>query len=393
MSASTEKKLRQAAREAGTDKKAMAAAEEAEKKAKSKKRWTWTMIGVAVFIILVLVLNSTALYTKTVAATIGGEPISPARLNYSYASQYLNFTNSYGSYASLFGLDTSAGISGLKGQACPMDDTVADWKEYFMNSAVASLQENIALQKYAEENGIELTEEDLAALDENYASIEEAALSYGYANGDKLIAANYGRGNNLKTARENDTLSTLAQKVYNVRYDEVDAEVTDAEVAEAYPTVAVRHILVKAVAEEDGTYTDESKEAAKAKAEEILEQWQSGDATEDSFAALAEEFSEDEGSNTNGGLYNSVMEGQMVEEFDAFCFDESRQPGDTGIVYGESASYAGYHVMYFVGEGDPADNVTGRGYVVSERLNAWLEELAEAQEVTDGPFKFLAGKF
>ena len=393
MSASTEKKLRQAAREAGTDKKAIAAAEEAEKKAKSKKRWTWTMIGVVVFIALVLILNSTALYTKTVAATVGGESISPARMNYSYATQYLNFTQSYGSYASLFGLDTSAGINGLKGQACPMDDSVADWKEYFMNSAVSALQQNIALKKYAEENGIELSEEDLAALEENYASIEEAAASYGYASGDKLIAANYGRGNDLSTARQYDLISALASKVYSQRSEEIDAEVTDAEVAEAYPTVAVRHILVKAVAEEDGTYTDEAKEAAKAKAEEIYEQWKSGDADEDSFAALAEEFSEDEGSNTNGGLYNSVMEGQMVTEFNDFCFDESRKPGDTGIVYGESGAYAGYHVMYFVGEGDPADNATGRSYVVSERLSAWVEELAETQEVTDGPFKFLVGKF
>lgn len=393
MSASTEKKLRQAAREAGTDKRAIAAAEEAEKKAKSKRRWTWTMIGVVVFIALVLIANSTAMYTRTTAINVGGESISPARLNYNYATQYYNFAQSYGSYASLFGLDTSSGIGGLKGQACPMDESVADWKEYFMKTAINGLQQNIALQKYAEANGIELDEEDTAALDENYASIEDAAAQYGYASGDKLITANYGRGNNIATARANDLLSALGSKVYNVKYDEIDAEVTDAEVAEAYPTVAVRHILVKAVPEEDGSYTDEAKEAAKAKAEEILEQWKAGDADEASFAALAEELSEDAGSNTNGGLYNAVMQGTMVEEFDGFCFDEARQPGDTGIVYGESGSYAGYHVMYFVGEGDPADNTTGRGYVVTGKVNDWLKELAEAEEVTDGPFKFLAGKF
>ena len=33
--------------------------------------------------------------------------------------------------------------------------------------------------------------------------------------------------------------------------------------------------------------SDEEKEAAKQKAEEILDEWMSGDATEDSFAALA----------------------------------------------------------------------------------------------------------
>jgi hypothetical protein len=36
----------------------------------------------------------------------------------------------------------------------------------------------------------------------------------------------------------------------------------------------------------------------------------------------------------------------MVAEFENWCFDESRKPGDTGIV---QTTY-GYHVMYFVEE-------------------------------------------
>ena len=46
-------------------------------------------------------------------------------------------------------------------------------------------------------------------------------------------------------------------------------------------------------------------------------------------------YSADTGSNTNGGLYTEVYQGQMVTEFNDWCFDESRQPGDTGIVYNE----------------------------------------------------------
>ena len=51
-----------------------------------------------------------------------------------------------------------------------------------------------------------------------------------------------------------------------------------------------------------------------------------------------------------GGLYASVSRGQMVDEFEAWCFDEARAAGDTGIVY--DSTYDGYHVMYFVGEND-----------------------------------------
>lgn len=96
----------------------------------------------------------------------------------------------------------------------------------------------------------------------------------------------------------------------------------------------VRHILV---AEHDT-------------AEDLLKQWKDGEATEDSFAALAEENSTDPGSASNGGLYEGVSPGQMVTEFNDWLFDEARKPGDTGVV---DTQY-GSHIMYYVGENDPA---------------------------------------
>ena len=392
MSASTEKKNRQAAREAGTDKKTLAAQEEAKKQALSRKKWTWAVIGIAVLIILILILNSTVLYTKTTAVTVDGRNYSPSELTYAYANQYQNFVSTYGSYASLFGLDTSYGLSGLASQQSSMSADGGTWKDYFMDAAINSLKQNQALEKYAAENGIELTDEEKQQVDDSIAEIEEAAANYGYASGDKFIAANYGVGNNLKTAKAYATEYALASKVYTQVAEETAAAVTPEEIKEQYPSVAVRHILVKAEAAEDGTYTDEAKEAAKARAEEILKEWEDGDKTEESFAALAEQYSEDTGSNTNGGLYENVLQGQMVEEFDAFCFDESRKSGDTGVVYGESTSYAGYHVMYFVGEGDPETNETGRNYIASEKMNTWLTELTEGMEATRKFFFRLAGK-
>ena len=391
MSASTEKKNRQAAREAGTDKKTLAAQEEAKKQALSRKRWTWGGIMLAAVIVLILILNSTVLYTKTTAVTIDGENYSPAELTYAYANQYQNFVSTYGSYASIFGLDTSYGLSGLGSQACSMTDG-GTWRDYFMDAAINSLKQNQALEKYAAENGIELTDGEKQQVEDSIAEIEEAAANYGYASGDKFIAANYGVGNNLKTSKAYATEYALGSKVYNQVHEEIEAAVTPEEIKEQYPSVAVRHILVKAEAAEDGTYTDEAKEAAKARAEEILIEWEDGDKTEESFAALAEQYSEDTGSNTNGGLYANVLQGQMVEEFDAFCFDESRKSGDTGVVYGESTSYAGYHVMYFVGEGDPETNETGREYITDERMNTWLTELTDGMEATQKFFYRLAGK-
>lgn len=103
----------------------------------------------------------------------------------------------------------------------------------------------------------------------------------------------------------------------------------------------VRHILIGV----SDTSDEEAMAEGKEKAEALLAEFLAGDATEEAFATLANENSEDTGSNTNGGLYEAVASGTMVENFDAWCFDESRQVGDTGIV---ESSY-GYHIMYFCG--------------------------------------------
>ncbi len=152
-----------------------------------------------------------------------------------------------------------------------------------------------------------------------------------------------------------------------------------------YNTVAARHILIKAEADEDGTYTDEAKEAALAKIEEILDEYEAGDMTEESFAALAEQYSEDTGSNTNGGLYEGIYKNQMVTEFNDFCFDESRKPGDTSIVYGESTSYVGYHLVYFVGTEDSLYSDTlADADMRSNEYNAWKEAALEDYTSSNG---------
>ena len=136
----------------------------------------------------------------------------------------------------------------------------------------------------------------------------------------------------------------------------------------------VRHILVAPehvhaegeTHDENETYSAEELAAAKATAEEILTEWKAGDATEESFGALANAKSAD-GNGTTGGLYENVYPGQMVDAFEAWCYDASRKAGDTGIVETEY----GYHVMYFVGESD----YTYRDYLIkNDLLNAALED-------------------
>lgn len=102
---------------------------------------------------------------------------------------------------------------------------------------------------------------------------------------------------------------------------------------EGVTSVDVRHILFST-----DTYKDDSE------VNKIYEQWKKDGAKEDDFAKLAEKYTEDDGSKFNGGLYEGVTEGQMVDEFNDWIFDKERKAGDHGIV---KTSY-GWHMMYYV---------------------------------------------
>ncbi|MBQ2866026.1 MAG: peptidylprolyl isomerase [Clostridia bacterium] len=148
-------------------------------------------------------------------------------------------------------------------------------------------------------------------------------------------------------------------------------------------TVDVRHILIETI-EITSTMTDEEKaeaekanEEAKAEAERIYDEWKSGEATEESFGVLATKYTADTGSVATGGLYENVAQGEMAEAFDEWIFDESRQAGDTEIIY----SYYGYHIMYFVGEGLVQYEAAIREALAAEEYNAYYEENTKDLEV------------
>ena len=196
--------------------------------------------------------------------------------------------------------------------------------------------------------------------------------------GDKTYIAS------TSTTTSEDGTQTTKVNGYYVVYFEGSSKNT-------FPLVNVRHILVQyegGTTDSNGrtTYSDEEKAAAMTAAQEILDTWKKGEATEDSFAALAAEKTGDEGSKENGGLYEDIYPGQMVTAFNDWCFDDSRKVGDTGIVETEY----GCHVMYFSGYSD----TTYRVYMITEALrsdafNAWSEELLANTAMTVGDNKYL----
>ena len=164
------------------------------------------------------------------------------------------------------------------------------------------------------------------------------------------------------------------------------------------PTVDVRHILFRAdtngstETNESGyaVPTREAMDAAKAEAEDILAQWNAGDKTADSFAALAEEHSDDTGSNTNGGLYTYVYKGQMVPNFNDWCFDPARQTGDVGLVENAGPNYYGWHIIYFENSNDPYWEHVAHDTKQKTEQSEWLTSITEAVEaVTADGMKYV----
>ena len=226
---------------------------------------------------------------------------------------------------------------------------------------------------------------------------------------DKAIAAmeiNKDQKTGITCSRNEDTLYTSVNKLFQewlIDSDRKEGDMTvfeystgegDKKEVKGYYVVRygsidenkfnlkdVRHILI---AFEGGkynsttgetTYTDAEKKAALEKAEKLYNEWKNGAATEESFIALVEKNTKDTASAKDGGLYENVYPGQMVEKFEEFCYAEDRKPGDDGIV---ESSY-GYHIMYFVGDSD----LTYRDFMIknnlqSEELEQWLEDLVEA---------------
>lgn len=307
--------------------------------------------------------DAVAITVQNADGTVLAE-ITNNQLSYYFWGEYYYYVQSNG-----FGFDAS---KPLDQQNYSEDMT---WQDFFLQNACTSIQQIVALKAAAQEAGFTLPEEYQQEYDTTISSMATYAQQAGFTdkdgNGDVLA---YIRDSYGSAATEESFENYLYDSYYVTAYSDqiyADLSFTAEEVAAYYdensemfasygiekselPNVNVRHILVEPVLPAADDTQDSAAEAAseeaawadaEAEAQRILEEWKSGDATEESFGELANTYSADGGSNTNGGLYEDVHPGQMVTEFNDWCFDAARKAGDTAIV---KTSY-GYHVMYYVG--------------------------------------------
>ncbi len=467
MSASTERKNRQAARAAGTDKKQIAAREAAEKARKTRRKWIIGTSIVALCILLILFFSSSLFYRVISAETIGSRTFSAAQVNsfkpivnYEAYSYYMGAENAR-TYLDNNLVDISARLDYAEEQGLRLTSAEKDQAKVMANNKLAQIEE------YAAQSGadastfishyygagvsagmirscyedmflaqkavfhkfcqLQYTPEDLEAYCAEHPE-ETERCSYAFyllpadgthtaveakASADDLVestrlcmeeapdaltalqdalaevlpnAEPTLRTNMAILSAEPDLRAWLAEEG-RAAGDLASIEASDGsgcyvvlflERCDTQPMVAVRHILIRAEAAEDGSISDEAKDAARQRAEELLAAWEAGDKTEADFAVMAALFSDHSETGSEGGLYSTVAPGQMTElfgqEFNDFCFAEGRQYGDTAIVYGESEDYAGYHILFYV-ESLPGSQAFARDALRSEAMDKWIEDI------------------
>lgn len=112
----------------------------------------------------------------------------------------------------------------------------------------------------------------------------------------------------------------------------------------------------------------------------ILDEWTNGDATEESFAALADRYNVDTTFTAEGGLYQAVTPAGTQEELAAWIFDKARTAGDTAVVSTEQ----GYsYVLYYVGTNDPKWRIDIADTLLADIMTQYLDEICDKVDVED----------
>lgn len=303
----------------------------------------------------------------TVVARIGDKELTNAELQvyyWNYVTSYLS--SEYGYQAMMYGMLNLS--QGLDTQISLADGTLT-WQQYFLKCALQNWQSLQAMALEAEAEGFTMDENAKMTLEVIPAQLEEAALQNGFENVDAFVAQNLGAGTTLENFVNyqrtyyqgapyyNDFVDnlTFTEEQISAFFDENEEAYAQQNLTRDQKKVDVRHCLIMPEGATSATirtetFSDEAWAASEKKANELLENWLGGDKSEESFVQLVNENTDDN-NDTNldgepdGGLYAGItLDSNLVEEFKNWCFDETRQPGDAGVV----KTQFGYHIMYFV---------------------------------------------
>ena len=422
MSASDKKKLRAAERAAKLTEKQQAEQKEAKK---LKIMTTVFVVVLAVMVVFAAVTGVTKTIEgkgirekNTVALTVDGREISNAELNYYFINSVNNFYSQYGSYATLFGLDTTKPLN----EQVIDEETGKTWGDDFLNSAIESVKSVYALNAAAEAAGFTLTEEQKAEIDAQLETEALYAQLYGYTNYIDYLKTMYGRGAEEDTFRRFYEMTYIAdayQNFYNdsLTYDDADIREAEAENFTAYSSYSYNTYYLNGSSFED---LAAAEEAAKTLTAEDI------DTVEELDAAIAALPVNAESTSAASTASKDVLFGSVSSIYADWVTDASRKAGNiTYVPYdytstddngNESTETRGYYVVLFNGcndnnygmsnvrhilitpEGGTYDSTTGLTTYTDEEKDAALKTANDilhqwkAGEATEDSFAALANE-
>lgn len=303
---------------------------------------------------------------------IGDHELSELEYDYYYYSAVNNYINTYGSFISYLGLDTSVDFD--KQQY----DETKTWKDYFDQMTVdEQIKPIFALLDEAQKNGF--TYDAAEDYDAYVASIQEAADNAGVSLSDyyRNYFGPYATASNVEAFIKNGYIASAyyEQLVADNAPTTEEVKTYYDENRNAYDQVDYKSIAFETPEfEEDATDEEKAKdlEDRQKQAEDVLAQIENGD-TVDGFEL------------TEGAKYSAVPSSAA-----AWLFDDTRAEGDIQVFTDDSTSNV-YVVQFVKKFYDEANDETISSSLASQTVSAQLQEVADRYEVVDvkGDLKYL----
>ena len=294
-----------------------------------------TIIVIAVVAVLVIfsaIINSNLLYTSTTAVSVGSTNYSPAQVDVFYRSA---LNNIYTSYQQMFGDSASYFLNSIN------SETV--WPQTEEN-----MKQITALYDDALKNGVALSEEDQADIEEQVSSLSDSATEYGYSSLDHFLATNYGKGVTEKILRGVLERMYIAQDYAESTRDSFTYEQSDLDAyyEEHKSELDTFTYYAYTVSTGNAVFDDLADDSAKAAAAHDAAQAiadaaeESGvDGFTDGVHAFSDTASVTESTNAGSSVSSDYLD---------WLADESREEGDVGVIDTDSGSV----VVLYLGRDD-----------------------------------------
>ena len=343
-----------------------------------------TKKAIAVVVILAILAGIGAVVVNTSGVLERGKPafnvgdieVSSAEYGYYYSSAFNNYFQYSYQYDTYYGAGMGKLYTGYDYSIAPdqqkYEGTIEGVEEpmytdFFADQAMTSIKYVKASVKYAEENGIELDDEDLAEVEKSYEEFKEGAKSINYSLAAYLRQF-YHKGMTPALLKQIMTEQAITTKVSDVKIAEFADSYTDAKIEKTfykdlktYGVVSLRtyeYLAEKETvkAKEEGAadtqeVTDKTMAAAKAQAEAFAAKVSTVENFKEAAAAVEQgagneayvDFRDDDAKTAMADIsYSDLSYESSDTKFLDWAFDEDTKAGETYIVENASTGYSVY---------------------------------------------------